>query len=120
MRFMSLIRVNENGAPEGGPSPRMMEEMGKLLDEITKAGVMLDTAGLGRPEETVRVRSEHGKLTVTDGPFAESKEFIGGYAIMQTKSKEEAVEWAKRFAAVHDEGWDITCEVRQVEEPPAG
>ncbi|WP_127358964.1 YciI family protein [Actinacidiphila soli] len=116
MRFMSLIRINEDNVPEGGPSPELMEEMGKLIEEMTKAGVMLDTGGLRPTSEGTRLRWNHGELTVTDGPFTETKEFIGGYAIVQAKSKEEAIEWTKRFLKVHGDEWDLTCELRQVEE----
>jgi hypothetical protein len=114
---MSLIRVDESAMPEGGPSPELMEKMGKLIDEMTKAGVLLDTAGLRPSAEATRVHLSGGKLSVTDGPFAEAKEMIGGYSIVQAKSKDEAIEWTKRFLAVHGDEREVTCEVRQVEEP---
>jgi hypothetical protein len=117
MRYMSLIKINEDGVPEGGPSPQLMEDMGKLIDEMTKAGVLLDTAGLRPPEEGTRVRWNRGSFSVTDGPFTESKEYVGGYALFQAKSREEAVEWTKRFLRLHGADWDITCEVRQIEGP---
>ncbi|MFG2192737.1 YciI family protein [Streptomyces sp. NPDC048639] len=118
MRFMTMIRIDENAGPEGGPGPELMEEMGRLLDEMTKAGVLLDTAGLRPTAEGSRVHWSHGKESVTDGPFTETKEVIGGYALLQVKSNEEAVEWARRFARIHGEDWELTLEVRQVEEPP--
>ncbi|MGW3247217.1 YciI family protein [Streptomyces sp. NPDC001070] len=118
MRFMSLVRINEDNVPEGGPDERLMEEMGKLIEEMSKAGVLLDTAGLRPTSEGTRLHWDHGKLSVVDGPFTESKEFIGGYAIIQAKSKEEAVEWTTRFLKVHGDAWEITCELRQVEEAP--
>jgi hypothetical protein len=117
-RFMSLIRVAENGAPAAGPSPELFEEMDKLIAEMTKAGVMLDTGGLRPAEESLLIRSDYGTITVTDGPFAETKEVVGGYAVLQTKTKDEAVEWTKRFLRVHGTEWDVSCEVRQIEEPP--
>lgn len=117
MRYMSLVRINEDAVPADGPGPELMEEMGRLIDEMTKAGVLLDTAGLRPPAEATRLRWNHGELTVTDGPFTETKEFIGGYAVIQAKSKEEAIEWTKRFLRVHGDDWDVTCELRQVEEP---
>ncbi|MGP3925602.1 YciI family protein [Streptomyces sp. 8N616] len=117
MRFMMMVRIDENAAPEGGPSPELMEEMGKLIEEMTKAGVLLDTAGLRPTSEATRVHWDHGKESVIDGPFTETKEVIGGYAIVQAKSKDEAVEWAKRFVRIHGEDWEITSEVRQIEEP---
>jgi hypothetical protein len=117
MRFMSLIRIHPDGVPEGGPSQELMREMGLLIDEMTKAGVLLDTAGLRPVDEGTRLRWNHGELSVTDGPFAESKEFIGGYAIIQAKSQEEAAEWTKRFLRVHGDDWDVTAELRLVEGP---
>jgi hypothetical protein len=99
MRFLSMIRINENNGLR--PSEQLMSDMGKLLEEITKAGVMLDTAGLRPTSEGVRVRLAHGKISVVDGPFTETKEVIGGYALMETKSMEEAIHWTTRFLKVH-------------------
>ena len=115
-RFLSIVRVDETTAPAEGPSPELMRRMGELIEEITKAGVMLDTAGLTPAAQGARVRWEGGKLSVTDGPFTESKEVIGGYALMQCKDRAEAIEWAKRFVKVHEEYWTITCEVREIAE----
>ncbi|MFJ8358797.1 YciI family protein [Streptomyces sp. NPDC093984] len=115
-RFLSIVRVDETTAPAEGPSPELMQRMGELIEEITKAGVMLDTAGLTLAAQGARVRWEGGKLSVTDGPFTESKEVIGGYALMQCKDRAEAIEWAKRFVKVHEEYWTITCEVREIAE----
>ncbi|MFJ5221444.1 YciI family protein [Streptomyces sp. NPDC088400] len=115
-RYLSMIRIDEATAPASGPSPELQQRMGVLLEEITKAGVMLDTAGLTPTSDGVRVRLDGGKLTVTDGPFTESKEVIGGYALIQAKDKAEAVEWARRFVEVHEGEFDITCEVRQIAE----
>jgi hypothetical protein len=81
-RFMTLIRIDEQNAPAEGPSPELQERMGALLEEITKAGVMLDTAGLTPTSEGTRVTWSGGKLSYTDGPFTESKEVIGGYSIV--------------------------------------
>jgi hypothetical protein len=116
MRYMSLIKIDPAGVPESGPSEELMTEMGKLIEEMTKAGVLLDTGGLNPPEEGVRVTSDRGKLSVTDGPFTESKEFVGGYSILQAKSREEAVEWANRFLKVHGDEWVITVELREIME----
>jgi len=114
MRFLSMIRINENSGMQ--PSEKLMNDMGKLLEEVTKAGVMLDTAGLRPTSEGVRVRLAHGKISVVDGPFTETKEVIGGYALMETKTMEEAIHWTKRFLLVHGDEWDITYEVRQLAE----
>lgn len=114
MRFLSMIRVNENSGLV--PSERLMADMGKLMEEMTRAGVLLDTAGLRPTSEGARIRLAGGKLKVTDGPFSESKEVIGGFALIQANSREEAVEWGKRFLEVDGDEWDIECEVRQVDE----
>ncbi|WP_199547383.1 YciI family protein [Streptomyces sp. N35] len=114
-RYMSLIRVDENNNP-GGPSEELMERMGKLMEEMTKAGVLLDTAGLHPTSEGKRVLYSGGELSVTDGPFTETKEVIGGYAVFQTKDEAEALEWTKRFLKVHEEEWTITCELRELAE----
>ncbi|MDQ0941358.1 MULTISPECIES: YciI family protein [unclassified Streptomyces] len=115
-RYLSLIRIDEQNAPAEGPSPELMERMGALLEEVTKAGVMLDTAGLTPTSEGTRVTWSGGKLSYTDGPFTESKEVIGGYAIMQCKDKAEALEWTKRFLQVHEDFWTVTAEVREIAE----
>ena len=78
--------------------------MGQLIEEMTKAGVLLSTEGCQPSSKGARVRLSTGKVTVTDGPFAETKELIGGFAIIQTKSKEEAIEWTKRFLNVAGDG----------------
>lgn len=114
MRFLSMIRVNENSGLV--PSEQLMADMGKLMQEMTEAGVLLDTAGLRPTTEGARIRLTRGKLSVTDGPFSESKEVIGGFALFQAGSREEAVKWAKRFLEVHGDEWDIECEVRQLED----
>ncbi|MGW6455246.1 YciI family protein [Streptomyces sp. NPDC055078] len=114
-RFLTMIRVDENATDED-PGPEFDERMGALLEEITKAGVMLDTAGLTPSAEGTRVTWSKGKLSYTDGPFTETKEVIGGYSICQAKDKAEAVEWAKRFLQIHSEHWTITAEVREIAE----
>lgn len=114
-RYLSLVKIDEATAPAEGPSPEMMERMGKLLDEITKAGVMLDTAGLMPTVQGKRVHWEGGNVSVTDGPFTETKEVVGGYAVMQCKDMAEALEWTKRFVRVHGPEWTVTCEVREIQ-----
>ncbi|MFE7118487.1 YciI family protein [Streptomyces sp. NPDC057654] len=113
-RYLTMIRVDERNAPADGPSPELLERMGALLEEITKAGVMLDTAGLTPTAEGTRVTWSGGKMSCTDGPFTESKEVIGGYSIIQAKDKAEAVEWTKRFLRTHEDYWNITAEVREI------
>ncbi|HEY5833584.1 YciI family protein [Streptomyces sp.] len=118
MRYMMLLKLDPSAAPKE-PSPELMEEMGKLIDEMTRAGVLLDTGGLRPAEEGTVIRLSGGKQTVVDGPYAEAKEVIGGYCIVQTKSHEQAVEWTQRFLALHGDEWEISAEIRQVEEPAA-
>jgi hypothetical protein len=113
-RYLSLIRVDESTAPAGGPSPELMRRMGELIEEMTKAGVMLDTGGLVPVEQGAQVHWDGERSSVTDGPFTESKEVVGGYAFLQCKDRAEAVEWTKRFVAIHGAPWRITCEVREV------
>lgn len=115
-RYLSLVRIDENNTPAGGPSPELAQRMGELIEEITKAGVMLDTAGLTPSAQGTRVHYEGGRLSVTDGPFTESKEVIGGYALMQCKDMAEAVEWTKRFLKIHEPEWTVSCEVREIAE----
>ncbi|MFC1415581.1 YciI family protein [Streptacidiphilus cavernicola] len=116
MRYMMLLQLDPALMPESGPTPELMEEMGKLIEEMTRAGVLLDTAGLGPLEQSTRIHLAGGKQTVTDGPFAEAKEFIGGYLLVQAKSKEEAAEWGSRFLAIHGDEWEFVMEIRQVME----
>ncbi|CAM5238129.1 Transcriptional regulator OS=Streptomyces tendae OX=1932 GN=GUR47_16960 PE=3 SV=1 [Streptomyces tendae] len=114
-RYLSLIRIEETDTP-GGPSPELVQRMEKLMEEMTKAGVLLDTAGLTPTAQGTRVHYEGGQLSVTDGPFTETKEVIGGYALLQAKDQAEAIEWTKRFLKTHEEYWTVTCEVRQLME----
>ncbi|MGP3979543.1 YciI family protein [Streptomyces sp. KR80] len=115
-RYLTMIRIDEQNVPAEGPSPELMERMSALLEEITKAGVMLDTAGLTPTSQGTRVTWSGGELSVTDGPFTESKEVIGGYSIVQAKDKAEAIEWTKRFLQLHEEYWTISAEVREIAE----
>jgi hypothetical protein len=110
-----MIRIHENSGMV--PSQQLMTDMGKLIEEMTKAGTLVDTAGLRPTSEGMRVRLTRGKLSTTDGPFTETKEVIGGYAIIEARSKDEAIELTKRFLLIHGDEWDIECEVRQMEAP---
>src|SRR5262249_23643078 len=113
MRFLSMIRINEAAAQ--APSERLMAEMGKLMDEMTRSGVLVQTAGLRPTKEGTRIRWNKGKVSMTDGPFTETKEVIGGYGIVECPSKAHAIEVTKRFLAVHGDEWNIECEVRQLD-----
>ena len=113
MKFLSMIRVDEKTGQQ--PSERLMTEMGKLMEEMTRAGSLVTTAGLRPTSEGARVRSKFGKLSTTQGPFTETKEVIGGYAILEAKSLEEAIELTERFLKVHGDEWDLECEVRPLD-----
>ena len=118
MRFLSMVRIKENSGMV--PSEKLMSDMGKLMEEMTKAGVLLSTAGLRPTSEGVRVRLSRGKVSTVDGPFAETKEVIGGYAILEAQSKAEAVDLTRRFLTVHGTDWNVECEVRQLDGPEFG
>jgi hypothetical protein len=113
-----MIRIDEKSGQK--PSQKLMDDMGKLMEEMTRTGALVRTAGLRPTAEGTRVRSRHGKVTVTDGPFQETKEVIGGYAVLEAKSMKEAIELTKRFLAVHGDEWDIECEVRPLDGPEFG
>ena len=111
MRFLSLYKhAKSEGTP---PSQQEMEEMGKLVEEGFKAGWLLATEGCLPTALGARVRQANGKVTVTDGPFTEAKEVVGGFALLQAKSKEEAIQLAKDFLKVAGDG---ECEIRQIYE----
>jgi hypothetical protein len=109
MRFLSLVRVAESGQV---PSERLMAEMGKLIEEMTSNGVLVETAGLRPSSEGIRLRNNHGRYSQTDGPFAEAKEVIGGYAILEAPSMAEAIASTRRFLEVHGDEWNVECELR--------
>jgi len=116
MRFLSMIRIEENTGQV--PSQQLMSDMGRLIEELTRSGQLVGTAGLRPTSEGVRVRLRRGgKLSVMDGPFTETKEVIGGYAILEAKSKSEAIDLTRRFLQVHGDDWDVECEVRQLDGP---
>jgi hypothetical protein len=117
MRFMMIVKHAENLGP---PPKQLMEEIGKLTEEAAKAGTMLGNGGLKSTTQGARVRLAGGKMTVTDGPFTETKEVIGGYAQFNLRSKEEAIQSAVRFMELHKKhwpGWEGETEVRQMYEP---
>ena len=117
MRFMYIVTSSQ---PMRGPTPALAEAMGKLADREIKAGRMIDSGGLMPVSMGAQVRITDGKLSVVDGPFVETKEMIGGYAIFELRDMEEAVAAAKEFMQLHLEhmpGWDGTCEVRAFATP---
>lgn len=108
MRFL-LYETGANAPSSSPPSPQLMAEMGKLIEETTRAGVLLATGGLGA--NSTHVQTSGGKVTVTDGPFTETKELTGGFALIEVKSREEAIEWAKRFRKIVGDGESVVQQV---------
>ena len=115
MRYLSMIRLDEKTAQK--PSERLMTEMGKLIEEMTRDGTLVSTAGLRPTAEGKRVRWNRGQLSMTDGPFLETKEIIGGFAVLEAKSMDHAIEITKKFLRIHGDEWNVECEVRQMEGP---
>jgi hypothetical protein len=114
MRFMMLVipKGYESAKPGTMPDPKAVSAMMKYNEQLQKAGVLLALDGLHPPSQGARVTFSGGKAKVTDGPFPEAKEVVGGYWMIQVKSKEEAIEWATRCPMADNE----TIEVRQVQE----
>ena len=110
MKFLSIYKNAERGVP---PTQEEMATMGKLVDEGFKAGWLLATEGCLPSKFGARVRRSGNQLTVSDGPFTESKEVVGGFAILKANSKEEAIELARQFLKVAGDG---ECELRQIYE----
>jgi hypothetical protein len=114
MRFMMLVKHGKNPSP---PPKELMDAIAVLSEEAVKAGSMLGSGGLAPIEQSTRVRVSKGQLTVTDGPFTEAKEVVGGYAQFELKSKQEAIDGAVRFMELHRKhwpGWEGETEVRQI------
>src|ERR687896_2068435 len=118
MRYMMFIKHTEDYRQADVPAS-LYEEMGKFIEETTKSGNFVAGAGLQPSSVGTRVRLKSGKITVMDGPFTESKEIVGGYAIMDAKSREEALALARRFMELHQKHWPTfegECEMRPLEE----
>jgi hypothetical protein len=119
MRFMYIVTSQQ---PMRGPTPALAEAMHKLADREIKAGRMLDNGGLMPVSMGAQVKITDGKVSVVDGPFVETKELIGGYAIFELRDKEEAVAAAREFMQLHLDhmpDWEGTCEVRLFATPEA-
>jgi len=104
MRFMMIVKANKDSEAGQMPSDEMIATMGKYNEELMKAGVLVDLSGLKPTSQGFRVKFSGGKRTIVDGPFTETKELIAGYWIINVKSREEAVEWAKKVPAPHQNG----------------
>jgi hypothetical protein len=118
MRYMMFIKHTEDYRNAEVPAG-LHEEMGKFIEEATRSGNFVAGAGLQPSSAGARVRLKSGKITVMDGPFTESKEIVGGYAIMDAKSRDEALALARRFMELHLKHWpsfEGECEVRPFEE----
>jgi hypothetical protein len=110
MRFMVIVKASKESEAGVLPDAKLLTEMGKFNEQLVKAGVMLLGEGLQASSRGARVKFEGGKTTVTDGPFAETKELVAGFWLWQCKSKEEAIEWLKRAPF----GGGTEVEIRQV------
>ena len=117
MRFMILVKATKDS--EAGVMPeddKLFQEMAAYHEELAKAGVLLDGSGLQPSSKGWRVRYEGKKRSIIDGPFAETKELVAGYTLIQVKSREEALEWSRRFPNPNIDGSDCEIEVRQLYE----
>ncbi|HXC47129.1 MAG TPA: YciI family protein [Candidatus Sulfotelmatobacter sp.] len=114
MRFMMLVKSAENSGP---PPKELMDAIAKLGAEASKTGKMIETGGLAPSAMTTRVRLSQGKITALDGPFAETRELVGGYAIFEFNSKQEAIESTLQFMELHKKywpAWEGETEIRQI------
>jgi hypothetical protein len=114
MRFLGLVRTAEN---HGAPPPALNEAMGKFIEESLKNGSLVQTGGLAPTSAGARIRQSRGKLHQSDGPFTESKEVVGGYAILEAPSRKAAIEIMHRFMQLHEKNWpewEGECELREM------
>jgi hypothetical protein len=114
MRFMIIVKATKESEAGVMPEDSLIAEMGKYHEELAKAGVLLDGSGLQPSSKGWRIKYSGGKRTITDGPFAETKELLAGYTLIRVKSREEALEWTKRFPNPAIHGKDGEIEVRQL------
>jgi hypothetical protein len=103
MKFLGYT-IGDPNTPMPPPTPEMYQKMGAFVEEATKAGIILATGGLAPLDEGVKVQYHDGEFTVLDGPFTEAKELIGGWALMDCRDRDEAIEWTKRFLEIAGEG----------------
>jgi hypothetical protein len=118
MKYLMLIKHSESYRNQT-PPPALMDAMGEFVGDGLKSGLVKDTAGLKSTAEGFRVRSSKNRLTVTDGPFTEGKEVIGGYAMVEVATREEALKTARQFMELHRVHWpefEGECEVRPLED----
>ena len=116
MRFMIMVKATKDTEAGVMPEEKLIADMATYHEELVKAGVLLDASGLQPSSKGARIKFSGGKRTLVDGPFTETKELIAGYTLIQVKSKEEAIEWAKRFPSPHGEVVEGEIEIRQLYE----
>ena len=119
MRFMTMVKFDES-LPMGPPTPELIQAMGEFAAEGARNGTLIDQGGLLNSAAGAIVSLADGTIKAVDGPFAEAKELVGGYAVLEVRSKAEAVELARRLLQLHKDhwpGWEGSCEVRQLGEP---
>ena len=114
MRFMIIVKANKDSEAGAMPEEKLIAEMAKYHEELVKAGALLDASGLQPSSKGWRIKYSGQKRTVTDGPFAETKELIAGYTLIQAKSREEAIEWTRRYPNPAGDGKESEIEVRQL------
>lgn len=115
MRFLSILTLNRDDVhPHDSPEPT--ERMRKLIEEMRADGTLVDTGGRSNEQMELALKRQHGRTIVTDGPFAESKEVVGGYAVLELKDREAAIAAATRF--LETLGFDATCYLHEVYPPP--
>jgi hypothetical protein len=116
VRFMILVKATKDTEAGVMPEKKLASDMADYHEQLSKAGVLLDGSGLQPSSKGARISYSGGKRTIVDGPFAETKELVAGYTVIQVKSREEAMEWAKRFPSPHGENADGEIEIRQLYE----
>jgi hypothetical protein len=116
MRFMIIVKANAQSEAGVMPDESLFAAMADYHEQLVKAGVLLDASGLQPSSKGWRIRYAGGQRQVVDGPFAETKELIAGYTLIQVRSREEALEWSRRFPAPFNDGTDCEIEVRQLYE----
>lgn len=118
MRYMIMLKMRDDVGP---PTNELMEAMGSQMEELFKSGVMVDAGALLPSSATTRIRLTDGKVSVTDGPFTEATELVGGYSIVEVGSRDEALQLGRRLIEMHQQhwpGWEGEAEVRQFTEQP--
>ncbi|HVO90678.1 MAG TPA: YciI family protein [Casimicrobiaceae bacterium] len=118
MRFMMMVKAGRDYEAGVPPKPELIQAIEALSEKLRKAGALLETGGLLPSSKGARVRASGGRVSVTDGPFTETKELVGGYAIVEAASREEAIALGRQFMQIHAEvlgpSYDGECEIRQM------